>query len=188
MADESSQPPAPSQPAGQGSGAAPALDPVEALLQSGVTFRRIGKDGTRESEHQIIRFGAGAREYALSIEAVERTERVPMVTPVPRSPRFVRGVANLRGGVVCVLDLAELLEGEATLDPKCLLIVVNASRRVAFLSHSLPDFQRVTQAEQIAVPAGREDVYHGLIERDEVLIGVLDPSRLLDLVERRMQG
>jgi purine-binding chemotaxis protein CheW len=59
------------------------------------------------TEHpQYLTFGIGAEEYALGILRVREIIQYGAVTRVPRTPGWVRGVINLRGSVVPVLDLA----------------------------------------------------------------------------------
>ncbi len=59
------------------------------------------------SEHpRYLTFGIGTEEYALGILRVREILQYGAVTRVPRTPGWVRGVINLRGSVVPVLDLA----------------------------------------------------------------------------------
>lgn len=147
----------------------------------------------------MIRFRSGGKELAVVIDAVERTEQIPLLTGVPLAPAFVRGVASLRGGVVCVVDLRPLLEpgGEAAAagEEKSLLVIHDGVRRIGVLCDDLPDFQRVGRGETLELPQDELEVYRGALRvqrgRPEVgappeLVGILDPSRLFDLVERRL--
>lgn len=166
----------------------PVDSPIDELLDR-AERERGGGGGTRTAEeYQIIRFVVSDRPFAVPIDAVERTERIPTITPVPRAPAFVRGVASLRGGVVCVVDLHRLLVGEAAAEapvPRSLLILQDgAGRRLAVLSSSLPDFERVRRDQTMRAPAADVDVYQGAIERDTELVGVLDPTKLFDHVEK----
>ena len=54
---------------------------------------------------KILVFRLGAERYGLPLECVRELQRVPAVTPVPRLPAFVAGVANLRGNVIGLIDL-----------------------------------------------------------------------------------
>lgn len=170
----------------------PGSEPIEELLEAADTARRAPDEALVDADFQIIRFRTGDREFAFAIDAVERTERVPLVTPVPRSPGFIRGVTTLRGGVVCVLDLRSFLsntDGSATADAKSLLVIRDREgRRVGLLSETLPDFERVRGKETMGVPKTELDIYAGTIERAGKLVGLLDPHRLMDLIERRMVG
>jgi purine-binding chemotaxis protein CheW len=62
---------------------------------------------SESTEHpQYLTFAIGAEEYALGILRVREIIQYGAVTRVPRTPGWVRGVINLRGSVVPVLDLA----------------------------------------------------------------------------------
>jgi purine-binding chemotaxis protein CheW len=170
--------------------AGPEQDPLEALLEDAEAARV--EAGALLSETgeaaQVIRFLCGGRSFALPIEWVERTERIPPITSVPRAPAFVRGLASLRGGVVCLVDLVRLLD----LDPRgverpnSLLLLGQPGRRVGVLSDSLPDFERIEPDELLRVTRSDVEVYRAALERESGLVGLLDPERVLALIERRM--
>jgi purine-binding chemotaxis protein CheW len=159
--------------------------PVEDLLARAERERQGGERGRAAEEYQIIRFVVGDRQVATTIDAVERTERVPTITAVPRAPAFVRGVASLRGGVVCVIDLYRLLTGQdGPSDARSLLILQGgAGRRLALLSASLPDFERVRRDQTLRPPAADVAVYQGAVEREGGLVGIIDVGKLFDHVE-----
>lgn len=58
---------------------------------------------------QYLRFALGDGIYAVPIDAVREILELGPSTPLPLMPRFVRGVMNLRGAVVPVIDLAARL-------------------------------------------------------------------------------
>jgi len=56
--------------------------------------------------HQHLRLALRAESYAVPIEAVREILEVGRLTVLPCTPDFVRGVLNLRGAVVPIIDLA----------------------------------------------------------------------------------
>lgn len=58
---------------------------------------------------QLLRFAVGDERYAVRIDAVREILEVARTTPLPLMPSFVRGVMNLRGAVVPVIDLGARL-------------------------------------------------------------------------------
>lgn len=58
---------------------------------------------------QFLTFHLGDEEYALEIERVQEIKGFSPVTPLPNSPPYMRGVLNLRGVIVPVLDLRRRL-------------------------------------------------------------------------------
>ncbi len=61
----------------------------------------VAHPGTR----QYLTFHLGEEEYAVEIERVQEIKGYAPVTPLPNSPAHVRGVLNLRGVIVPVMDL-----------------------------------------------------------------------------------
>ncbi|HEX2950529.1 MAG TPA: chemotaxis protein CheW [Armatimonadota bacterium] len=59
----------------------------------------------RDSEEQLVVFTLGDEAYGVNIEAVNTIIRLPDITCVPHTPSYVRGVMNLRGVIVPVIDL-----------------------------------------------------------------------------------
>jgi hypothetical protein len=56
------------------------------------------------TEHLATFFLAG-EEYGVEVRQVQEIRRVTEITSVPRAPEFIRGVINLRGRILPVLDL-----------------------------------------------------------------------------------
>lgn len=63
---------------------------------------------------QCLRMAVGTATLAVPISAVREILEYGRLTPLPRTPAFVRGVMNLRGAVVPVIDLALRLGQPAT--------------------------------------------------------------------------
>lgn len=78
-----------------------------------------------DAEHQYLSFRLGDEMFALGILAVREIIEYAGVTDVPMMPPCVRGVINLRGAVVPVLDLASRLGRDASVIGRrsCIVIV-----------------------------------------------------------------
>ena len=74
---------------------------------------------------QCLRIALGSEAYALSVDYVREILEVVQMTPLPLMPSFVRGVMNLRGAVVPVIDLGARLGLDVTSLGKrsCVVIV-----------------------------------------------------------------
>ena len=62
--------------------------------------------GTEPTVQQYLTFIIGGEEYAVSLLKVKEIIEYDVVTEIPKTPQWVRGVINLRGNVVPVIDLA----------------------------------------------------------------------------------
>jgi purine-binding chemotaxis protein CheW len=61
----------------------------------------------QETELKAIVFQLKDEEYAIPVQQVRSIEKVQHITRVPRTPKFVKGVINLRGVVTPIIDLRE---------------------------------------------------------------------------------
>jgi purine-binding chemotaxis protein CheW len=57
-------------------------------------------------QQQYLTFFLAGEEYAISVQRVKEIIEYTAITKVPRVPEWIRGVINLRGNVVPVVDLA----------------------------------------------------------------------------------
>lgn len=60
-------------------------------------------------EVQLVVFKLGREEYGVSILQVQEIKRMTDITRVPHSPEYIKGVINLRGSVLPVIDLKKRL-------------------------------------------------------------------------------
>jgi purine-binding chemotaxis protein CheW len=79
----------------------------------------------------LLRMTVGEETLAVPIDDVREILQVTRLTPLPRTPAFVRGVMNLRGSVVPVIDLGVRLGQDATELGRRSCIVVVETRAAA---------------------------------------------------------
>lgn len=60
-------------------------------------------------EMQLVVFKLGREEYGVSILKVQEIKRMTDITRVPHAPNYIKGVINLRGSVLPVIDLRKRL-------------------------------------------------------------------------------
>ena len=76
-------------------------------------------------QQQYLTFFLAEEEYAVNIQKVKEIIEYSSITKVPKVPRWIRGVINLRGNVVPVVDLAVRfgLDERTTTKTTCIVIV-----------------------------------------------------------------
>lgn len=89
--------------------------------------RRNAQPGNRDGERggKFLTFFLAGEEYGLEILKVHEIIGMMPITPVPRTPSHVKGVINLRGKVIPIVDMRLKLEMEAeeTTDQTCIIVV-----------------------------------------------------------------
>jgi purine-binding chemotaxis protein CheW len=90
---------------------------------------------------QCLSFRLGGQSYALDVGKVREVLEVTQITPLPRTPEFLRGIINVRGSVVPVVDLGlklEMEEARMTVDA-CVIVLDMETREGPMTVGSLVD-------------------------------------------------
>jgi purine-binding chemotaxis protein CheW len=74
------------------------------MVKDGKEARPSGRGG---QSLQMINFTVGGDEYAVEIQKVREVINFREITQLPKAPGFVKGIINLRGEVIPVIDLRE---------------------------------------------------------------------------------
>jgi purine-binding chemotaxis protein CheW len=65
------------------------------------------KEAAMEQVVHLIIFKLGEEEYGIRIEQVKEVTITPAITRMPKTPDFIKGVANIRGDIIAIMDLEE---------------------------------------------------------------------------------
>jgi purine-binding chemotaxis protein CheW len=96
-------------------------------------------------EMKVIVFTLAHEEYGIEVDKVRTIERLVPITRVPKTPVFVKGVINLRGIVIPVIDLRGrfgLPETELTDNSRIIIVAAN-DLEVGFIVDSANDVMDV---------------------------------------------
>jgi purine-binding chemotaxis protein CheW len=87
--------------------------------------------GEVSAAKEFLTFRLGAEEYGIDILKVQEIRGYDAVTRIANAPAFIKGVINLRGVIVPIVDLRVKFElGEAKYDAFTVVIILNVARRV----------------------------------------------------------
>ena len=80
---------------------------------------------------EFLTFTLGAEEYAIDILRVQEIRGYDQVTAIANSPAFIKGVINLRGAIVPIVDLRIKFNlASVTYDPFTVVIILNVRERI----------------------------------------------------------
>lgn len=137
------------------------------------------------TEVELLSFRLAEQEYSVPIMSVREIRGWTRATPLPHSPPFMRGVINLRGTVLPVIDLASRLgmppvEGDA----RNVIIVVHAGgQSVGLLVDAVSDILALPRSDLQPPPELAADCAHSFVQAltivDGRMIRVLDLSAVL---------
>jgi purine-binding chemotaxis protein CheW len=141
--------------------------------------------GAANEVRQYLTFTLHDEEYAIDILKVQEIKGMSKITPIPNSPSYVRGVMNLRGTVVPIMDLRarfSMPEVEAT--HFTVIIVVNVGNKVVGLVvDTVSDVLNIASNDVEPTPelAGSLDTSFitGLAKSEQKLITLLNIDKLV---------
>jgi purine-binding chemotaxis protein CheW len=143
------------------------------------------------AERIFLVFSLGGQEFGLAISAVEEVARLPdEITRLPKAPDFLKGVVNLRGTVLPVIDQRQRFDFPASDagEAKRLVVVRIGDTVAGFIVDGVSEVLRVASdaidpPPDVVVPAR---VLEGVINLEAAgrMILLLDPSQLLSRAEQ----
>lgn len=139
-----------------------------------------------DAEPLYLAFALAGQSYAVPIIKVQEIREWSRVTPLPNSPRHVKGVLNLRGTIVPIIDMRLRFQlDEKAYDSFTVIVVVNVGGRLAGLVvDTVNDVLRVGAEERCTMSEfegqANRPFIAGLAQVDGQLLILLDVERLID--------
>jgi purine-binding chemotaxis protein CheW len=143
-------------------------------------------------ERKILVFRLGDDEFGLPVEAVDEVAEVPdKITRVPKTPKFLEGVINLRGEVLPVVDqrrrfdMPRLEQGGR----RRLIVVRTERHRAGLIVDGVSQVLEISAGSLEAAPDLTGEItqlVHGVVnlEQEGRIVLLLDPAELLTRAER----
>ncbi|QLG89312.1 purine-binding chemotaxis protein CheW [Chitinibacter bivalviorum] len=165
----------------------------------GALALKTGKDKAQQHEEaaldlsQYLTFQLCGETFAIGILAIkELLEYMPM-TQVPMMPSFVRGVMNLRGAVVPVIDLSlRFGKGETAVQRRTCVVIVEVEHEeqqqyIGVLVDAVHEVLAIPDSDIVAAPQFgnhiRSDFIAGMAKVQNKFVVLLDLSRALSVEE-----
>lgn len=139
---------------------------------------------------QIVVFKLGQEEYGLHIDQIKEVVITPTITRMPQTPAFVKGVANIRGNVIAILDLEEkfgLVKQQATSEKRnnFTLVIESEDYKMGILVREVPNTLSISSSNiENSVLTGdlqSEQAYiTGIVKLDKRLIIMIDIFKVIN--------
>jgi purine-binding chemotaxis protein CheW len=151
--------------------------PVDTSTQAGADLR------------ELIAFRVGRQEFCINVMMVREIRGWTAATALPRAPRYIRGVINLRGAVLPIVDLAVRL-GLPSTEPTArnvIIVVQIAQQQVGLLVDAVSDIlttsdNRIQPAPDVASDLVRSFV-KGLLPVDGRMISLISLDQVVPVEE-----
>ena len=151
-------------------------------------------DSSKTSSHsrEFLSFRLGAEEYGIDILKVQEIRECDAVTRIANTPDFIKGVIDLRGIIVPIVDLRlKFRLPSATYDQFTVVIILNILRRVVgIVVDSVSDVVMLAQEQVKAAPefSSSLDVQYvsGLGRLEDRMLILVDIERLMSSADMEL--
>ncbi len=147
----------------------------------------VGSASGTVHNNQFLTFMLNEQEFGVEILQVQEIRNFAKLTPIPNTPPCIKGVLNLRGTVVPIVDLRSRFQMPTTAyDRFSVIMVVNVNNRVmGLIVDAVSDVLNVDDNSIVGPPEMGSGVdtsfITGLAKSGERLVTLLNIERLLNL-------
>jgi len=144
-----------------------------------------------DDNDQYLTFIMADEEYGVDILCVQEIRGWESATPLPNAPPYIKGVINLRGTIVPIVDLRQCF-GMSAIEYTAVTVVIvlkvemeSGSRIMGIVVDAVSDVYTLAETEMKAAPdlgdAINTDYIRGLVSIDEKMVILLEIDRLLTM-------
>lgn len=162
---------------------------AELITGYGIDLEEI-KDSADELFTQYLTFNIAGKKFAVSILDVNEIIEISDMTEVPMMPDFIRGVINLRGEVVTVIDLAaRMAKGYSEIGKRSCIVLVEITQPaggkqvIGMLVDAVNEIVEIEQSNIQPAPSMGEGVNTDFIQAlgrvDDLFFILLDINHVL---------
>lgn len=127
---------------------------------------------------QVVIFLLGDEKFALDTNIVHGIEKIMTITKIPTAPYYVKGLVNLRGSIVTILDLKKILNIYSSSQEENIIIVEINEEKVGFMVDKVEEVIEIEQ-EIIERPIDSLDYIKGIINMNNNIITLLEGETLI---------
>jgi len=141
-------------------------------------------------EHQLVVFELANEFYGINIAVVESIIKMQAITQLPQTPAYLKGVTNLRGTVLPVIDLRNRFGLDAQKDTRQtrIIIVTMGNIKVGMMVDGVSEVLRISDESVEPLPPMINSVnsvfLKGIARLEDRLIILLEVEKVLDLNEQ----
>lgn len=162
-------------------------------LQSAYTIDDVKKEAAGENHRQelserlqLIIFKLGNEEYGLSIDQIKEVVLTPRIAKMPQTPDYIKGVANIRGNIIAIMDLEERfslknsVQRELTEGSNYTLVVESEEYKVGVLVKEVPNTLSINVSE---IDTASNFVQYSSLDNNSVRGVVKSGDRMIILID-----
>lgn len=127
---------------------------------------------------QIAIFTLGNEKFALETQLIDGIEKVLNITRVPNTKDYIRGLANLRGNVITIIDLKKYLNMENIMNEENVIILQSNDERIGLMVDNVHEVVEITP-DMLEKSNDSADYIKGIVNFKDYIVTLLEGEKLL---------
>lgn len=128
---------------------------------------------------QMILFTMNQQYYLISASSVEEVIDTVTITKVPLAHHWIEGLINLRGTVMTVIGLAELIGVDRPKENRNILVMKNDEDKKGLLIEEVVEVVDIEPGDVQLVSSDDQDYYTGVISFPDKVANIIDVNHLI---------
>lgn len=132
---------------------------------------------------QIVVFKLADEHFAVETEKVQGINDMMSITRVPKAPRYIQGLINLRGSIKSLVDINMLLNVKSSSEKNNIIILTVEDEEIGI---SVDEVEEVLDIEESSIQKLEKDsnkaqpYVKGILNYEDKLLTIIDIDKLLD--------
>lgn len=158
-------------------------------ISLGSMEKQIENESIEETDKYLL-FHLGGEEYGIHISDVQTIEEMQEITAIPDMPLYVKGIVNLRGNVISLIDLRLFfsMENREYDDRTCVIIVRTKEAEVGLVVDTVSEVREIpsediSEAPELKSNTDSNNYLYGLGKVGESVKVLIDSHKLIDSMQ-----
>ncbi|WAA13582.1 chemotaxis protein CheW [Fervidibacillus halotolerans] len=144
-------------------------------------------DNTNDTLSKIVAFSINDKEYGVDVQYVVSIEKIMPITRVPNVPSYIKGVINLRGIIIPIIDLRTRFQiEEKPYDEHTRIVIIKIKdKQVGFIVDEAHDVIQISEGNVEAQPdiigSEKKEYIDGIIKIEDRLLMLLNIEQIMNV-------
>ncbi|MDP4176931.1 MAG: chemotaxis protein CheW [Bacillota bacterium] len=132
---------------------------------------------------QVVVFRLGDEQFAVETSKVQNINDIMEITKVPKSPNYIKGLINLRGTIISLLDINMLLDITSSNDTQSNIIILQMQEELVGIT--VDEVDEVIDVEEDMIEkvdtAKKTNCIRGVINLTDRIVTLIDIDKLVQI-------
>lgn len=145
------------------------------------------KHTSQDSLVQMVVFTLHEKEYGIPVYDAKEVIKVPKIVEMPNAPQFISGVINLRGSIICIVDLRKQFNFPVKESEELRIIIVRIKKMlIGLIVDKVNEVLKISKSKIESVPRYLDiqipnNCIVGIAKQDERIITLLNLNNILSI-------